>query len=181
MPRASCLVPRRWCLFAPYLYDPQYLPTLCFGAAYSTALLNDGYGMPMDDTPVDVVDQIKGTSVEWAYGRMIFEANKLAWTYDGPNAPKPTPTPTPTPTPKPHGGGGKVVDGGGGEGGGPYKILFWVAFFGIVALVSAGVVHMYTARQRRMAESLQLGQRLINESFDGDHKREDSKGESFGY
>jgi hypothetical protein len=66
---------------------------------------------------------------------------------------------------KPAGHGGDVVNGGGAPA--PYKTLFWMSFLVILVLVSAGVVHMYFQWKRRRALASQLGQHLIDESFDG--------------
>ena len=75
---------------APYCYD------YCFGAAYSKALLVDGYGLDATKTPIEVVDKImvdgQKNDVTWAYGAMLYEINRLGWTYDAPTA---TPFSTP--------------------------------------------------------------------------------------
>ena len=62
---------------APFVYD------YCFGAAYSHALLHTGYGLPLKDTPLQVVKTINGNDVGWAYGAMLWEINRLGWSYDG--------------------------------------------------------------------------------------------------
>jgi len=54
----------------------------CFNAAYSYHLLSTGYGLPVKGTPVEVRDVIWGTTVQWALGMMMVEANKLGWDYD---------------------------------------------------------------------------------------------------
>ncbi|KAL7466936.1 hypothetical protein ACHAXS_007207 [Conticribra weissflogii] len=54
----------------------------CFNAAYSYHLLSTGYGLPVKGTPVEVRDAIRGTTVQWALGMMMVEANKLGWDYD---------------------------------------------------------------------------------------------------
>ena len=37
--------------------------------------------MPTSDTPVRLYDKIDGSSVEWSFGMMLTEANKLKWNY----------------------------------------------------------------------------------------------------
>mmetsp|Transcript_18817 Transcript_18817/g.43179 ORF Transcript_18817/g.43179 Transcript_18817/m.43179 type:complete len:485 (+) Transcript_18817:31-1485(+) len=64
---------------------PPFLPYQCFVAAYSYQLLSYGYGMPTKDTPVQIYETIDGSSVEWSFGMMLFEANKLSWNYVAPN------------------------------------------------------------------------------------------------
>ena len=56
---------------------------LCFNAAYSYQLLHKGYGMPTSNTPIEIYDKIGGTQVQWAFGMMIVEANKLGWIFEG--------------------------------------------------------------------------------------------------
>lgn len=68
----------------PGTYPPA-LPYQCFIAAYSYQLLSYGYGMPTKDTPVQMYDKIDGSSVEWSFGMMLTEANKLNWNYVAPN------------------------------------------------------------------------------------------------
>lgn len=41
--------------------------------------------MPTKDTPVQMYDKIDGSSVEWSFGMMLTEANKLNWNYVAPN------------------------------------------------------------------------------------------------
>ena len=65
---------------APYCY------TYCFGAAYAHALLHTGYGMEESNTPIQVVQTISGNDLGWAYGAMLWEVNRLGWSYNGSNA-----------------------------------------------------------------------------------------------
>ena len=76
---------------APFCYD------YCFGAAYSKALLVDGYGLDATKTPIQVVNSITVDGHEndlgWAYGAMLYEINRLGWSYDAPNTATPFSTP----------------------------------------------------------------------------------------
>jgi hypothetical protein len=63
---------------APFCYN------FCFGAAYSQALLVEGYQLPEKNTKVEVVSNINGNDVGWAYGSMLYQINKLGWSYEPP-------------------------------------------------------------------------------------------------
>ena len=53
----------------------------CTSAGYIHALLSVGYGFPTKNTPIRVVNKIDGNDVEWTYGAMLYEINRLGWTY----------------------------------------------------------------------------------------------------
>ena len=50
----------------PYPQQPPYVYNYCFGAAYAFALLHLGYGMPKENTPIQVGSSVNGNSVSWA-------------------------------------------------------------------------------------------------------------------
>jgi hypothetical protein len=64
---------------APFCYD------YCFSAAYSYALMHTGYGLPVQNTPIKVVNDINGNDLGWAYGAMLYEINRLGWSYSPPS------------------------------------------------------------------------------------------------
>jgi len=49
----------------------------CFNAAFTYHLLSMGYGLPTQQTPIEIYYEIGGTKVQWALGLMLVEANKL--------------------------------------------------------------------------------------------------------
>ena len=63
----------------PYSYN------LCAAAGYVHALLSVGYGLDTKDTPIRVVQKINGNDASWQYGAMIYEINRLGWSYGGPS------------------------------------------------------------------------------------------------
>ncbi len=65
---------------APFCYD------YCFSAAYSYALMHTGYGLPVQNTPIKVVNDINGNDLGWAYGAMLYEINRLGWSYSPPSS-----------------------------------------------------------------------------------------------
>ena len=54
----------------------EYLYDFCFNAAFSHALLDKGYGLATNGTPIKVVGKIEGSDVSWAYGSMLYEVNR---------------------------------------------------------------------------------------------------------
>ncbi|GAQ83030.1 nucleoside phosphatase family protein [Klebsormidium nitens] len=51
----------------------QDLLKYCFSAAYITALLHDGLGLPMDTTKVRFTNFVGSTPVDWALGAIIYQ------------------------------------------------------------------------------------------------------------
>ena len=49
----------------------------CFNAAFSYHLLNKGYGLPVEQTPIEIYYDINGGKVQWALGMMLVEASRL--------------------------------------------------------------------------------------------------------
>ena len=47
----------------------------CFAAAYTYNLLSKGYGMPVQNTPIEIHFDINGTKAQWALGLMIVAAS----------------------------------------------------------------------------------------------------------
>jgi Golgi nucleoside diphosphatase len=48
----------------------------CFNAAYAYHLLTTGFGLPVNNTPIEIHGDIDGTQVQWALGMMLVERNK---------------------------------------------------------------------------------------------------------
>lgn len=62
---------------APALTSDPLPPRFCFYAAYSTALLQDGYGFPGTSRAITFSNKVDGTDMSWALGAILFEANLL--------------------------------------------------------------------------------------------------------
>lgn len=61
----------------------KFLQGYCTTSAYTVALWHDAYGVSLDSTAIEVADD-EDEDVSWALGSMIYDANALTWSYNGP-------------------------------------------------------------------------------------------------
>ena len=102
----------------------------CFTACYALGLLRT-YGFPDSGTPLTVVADVNGTEATWAYGSILYHANKLEWmvVVEGGDAPPPDGPSDGSDDPCVGGG-----DGGGSQG------ISTAAFYGALgALIACNV------------------------------------------
>ena len=67
----------------------------CAGAGYIHALLSVGYGLDTENTPIRVTKDINGLDAGWQFGAMLYEINRLNWSYNGPSGSEPATVPNP--------------------------------------------------------------------------------------
>jgi len=63
-------------------FPSQYLLTYCASSVYMFALLQTGFGFPMDTTSLRFQDEVANNEIGWALGAMLVEANMLPWNLD---------------------------------------------------------------------------------------------------
>ena len=75
-----------YCIKVHGKVQPAFDYTMCTTAAYIHELLHVGYDLPTGNTPIRVAKKVNGADPGWAFGAMLYEINRLKWSYSKPDS-----------------------------------------------------------------------------------------------